>query len=129
MIRSALLQAQLQEALALSSADLHTVVMGEPFVGMVHPCKIYNILSLGLPFLAIGPEESHLTDLAARLPDHRYALTVAHGEDDKLVQLLLNASAEGLLPPSDDLRQLGAAYSQTVLRPRLIQVVQDAVRH
>lgn len=48
---------------SLSAADLHVVVMGEPFVGIVHPCKIYNILSIGVPALYIGPEPSHVTDL------------------------------------------------------------------
>lgn len=49
---------------SLSAADLHVVVMGEPFVGIVHPCKVYNIMSLGTPILYIGPESSHVTDLS-----------------------------------------------------------------
>jgi len=48
---------------SLSAGDLHVVVMGDPFVGIVHPCKIYNILSIGAPVLYIGPEPSHITDL------------------------------------------------------------------
>src|SRR6266536_3343352 len=36
---------------SLSAADLHVVVMGQPFVGLVHPCKIYNILIVGAPVL------------------------------------------------------------------------------
>ena len=40
---------------SLSSADLHVVVMGDPFVGIVHPCKVYNIRTLGIPYLYIGP--------------------------------------------------------------------------
>ena len=50
---------------SLSAADLHAVVMGDPFVGIVHPCKIYNIMALGIPVLYIGPAESHITDLCA----------------------------------------------------------------
>ena len=42
---------------------IHVVVMGDPFVGLIHPCKIYNILRLGTPVLYIGPAESHITDL------------------------------------------------------------------
>ena len=48
---------------SLSAADLHVVVMGDRFVGIVHPCKIYNILTIGAPVLYIGPEPSHITDL------------------------------------------------------------------
>jgi glycosyltransferase involved in cell wall biosynthesis len=48
----------------LSSADLHVVIMGDPFVGLVHPCKVYNIRALGIPFLYIGPAKSHISELA-----------------------------------------------------------------
>ena len=41
---------------SLSAADLHVVVMGEQYVGIVHPCKIYNILAVRRPFLYIGPK-------------------------------------------------------------------------
>ena len=51
---------------SLSAADLHVVVMGENFVGIVHPCKVYNILSIGAPVLYVGPEPSHVTDIAAQ---------------------------------------------------------------
>jgi len=50
-------------AASLSSADLHVVVMGDPFVGLVHPCKVYNIRTLGIPYLYIGPAESHVGGL------------------------------------------------------------------
>src|ERR1044071_10243245 len=51
---------------SLSAADLHVVVMGDEFVGIVHPCKVYNILSIGAPVLYIGPEPSHVTDIASQ---------------------------------------------------------------
>jgi len=60
------------EALAgsLSAADLHLVVMGDAFAGIVHPCKIYNVLAVGSPSLYIGPRESHLTELATFQANH-----------------------------------------------------------
>ena len=51
----------------LSAADLHTVVMGDAFVGIVHPCKLYNILRIGSPFLYIGPKKSHVSEIAGQL--------------------------------------------------------------
>ncbi len=51
---------------SLSAADLHVVVMGEEFVGIVHPCKVYNIMSVGAPVLYIGPQPSHVTDIASQ---------------------------------------------------------------
>lgn len=108
---------------SLSSADLHLVVMGAPFVGMVHPCKVYNILALGLPFLGIGPEECHLTDLGARLSDRRYARIARHGDAAGLVRVLEEASSVGPLPPSAESRALAKEFSQSRLRPRLIDVI------
>lgn len=52
-----------QLADSLSAADLHVVVMGDGFVGLVHPCKIYNLLPLGTPILYIGPDPSPVTQL------------------------------------------------------------------
>lgn len=111
---------------SLSAADLHLVVMGGPFVGIVHPCKIYNILSLGLPWMAVCPPECHLTDLAARLPDRNYALTVAHGETEQTRRLIVEAAKRGSLAPSDDLRRLAAAFAQGPLRRRFVGVVESA---
>ncbi|HET6890938.1 MAG TPA: glycosyltransferase family 4 protein, partial [Pyrinomonadaceae bacterium] len=51
---------------SLSAADLHTVVMGDAFPGIVHPSKVYNILAIGSPFLYIGPKESHITEIASQ---------------------------------------------------------------
>ena len=41
--------------------------MGDQFVGIVHPCKIYNILAVKRPFLYIGPKDSHVSDIIAKL--------------------------------------------------------------
>src|SRR4030095_3648676 len=32
---------------SLWAANLHVVVRGEPFVGIVHPSKVYNIINIG----------------------------------------------------------------------------------
>ncbi len=113
---------------SLSSADLHLVVMGAPFVGIVHPCKIYNILALGLPFLALGPVASHLTDIVARLSDQRYARCVQHGDVNGLIKVLYEAASSGFLPPSAASRELAAEFSQTRLRARMIEVIAAAGR-
>ena len=60
---------------ALSAADLHLVVMGDAFVGIVHPSKVYNILAIGSPFVYIGPAISHVTDIIAQLADPGAAKT------------------------------------------------------
>ncbi len=70
---------------SLSAADLHAVVMGEPFVGLVHPCKIYNILIVGAPVLYIGPRPSHITEILEQGDGDFAQASVQHGEVDRLV--------------------------------------------
>ncbi len=74
---------------SLSAADLHVVVMGEKFVGIVHPCKVYNILAVGAPALYIGPEPSHVTDIASQ---HGTFFRAHHGEVDAVVAAILQAT-------------------------------------
>src|SRR5207302_3410895 len=79
---------------SLSAADLHTVVMGDPFVGTVHPCKIYNILGVGAPVLCIGPEASHLADILAQVGS-AVCTRVAHGDADACVREVRRIAAGG----------------------------------
>jgi colanic acid biosynthesis glycosyl transferase WcaI len=48
---------------SLSAADLHLVSLGNEMSGIVHPCKIYGILSIGRPVLSLGPKESYLNNI------------------------------------------------------------------
>jgi glycosyltransferase involved in cell wall biosynthesis len=69
----------------LSSADLHVVVMGDPFVGIVHPCKIYNVLSVAAPMLYIGPNPSHVTDLIDSMKNGHFCAAARHGDVNRVV--------------------------------------------
>ena len=73
---------------SLSAADLHVVVMGDEFVGIVHPCKIYNILSIGAAVLYIGPPASHVTDIASQ---HGLFYLARHGDVDAVVKAVAEA--------------------------------------
>jgi colanic acid biosynthesis glycosyl transferase WcaI len=53
---------------SLSAADLHVMLMGDPFVGIVHPCKINKVLAVTRPFLYVGPRESHIGNIIAQVP-------------------------------------------------------------
>lgn len=70
---------------SLAVADLHAVVMGEKYVGIVHPCKIYGILASGKPFILVGPEKSHVGDIRR---DHKLGYQVDHGAADKLCRVI-----------------------------------------
>jgi len=109
---------------SLSAADLHVVVMGDPMVGIVHTCKIYNIMCIGAPVLYIGPSESHVMDIAA---GNGIPLASAnHGDVDRVVHRIL-ASANR---PAPDPRMVerGRSFHQDQLVPRFADLV-EAVAH
>ena len=99
---------------SLSAADLHTVVMGEKFVGIVHPCKVYNILSVGAPVLYIGPQPSHVTDVASQ--QGKFFLT-SHGDVDAVVAAILEAAQFRE-------RQPVTPFAKQNLLPQLIEVIE-----
>jgi colanic acid biosynthesis glycosyl transferase WcaI len=107
---------------SLSAADLHVVVMGEPFVGIVHPCKVYNIMSVGTPVLYIGPQPSHVTDIAAK-QQHKFSIT-SHGDVEGVTTAILNHGSSRI--DTDQIR-LHPCRSVALL-PRfigLIEALQD----
>lgn len=112
---------------SLGAADLHLVAMGNAFVGLVHPCKVYNLLSMGLPFVFIGPEESHLGDLLKELGPTAGCASVRHGDGAALARLIQERMAQ---PQSDPvrLRQVGAKFRESVLAPAHAKIVVEAGR-
>ena len=97
---------------SLSAADLHVVVMGEKFVGIVHPCKVYNILTVGAPVLYIGPGPSHVTDIASQ--QGKFFLT-HHGDTESVVAAILEAT-------QCHERQPLTSFAKQNLLPQLIEV-------
>ena len=100
---------------SLSAADLHVVVMGDKFVGIVHPCKVYNVISIGAPALYIGPSPSHVTDIAS-LPQGRFFIA-AHGDVDAVTAAILDA-----MQPHE--RQPVGSFAKHTLLPQLIDVIE-----
>jgi colanic acid biosynthesis glycosyl transferase WcaI len=76
-------------AASLSAADLHEVVMGDAFVGIVHPSKVYNIRRLGIPFLYVGPSRGPVADLN---PEGSFR----HGDAAGVADFIEAAAKEGL---------------------------------
>lgn len=99
---------------SLSAADLHVIVMGDAFAGIVHPCKIYNIMSVGAPALYIGPTPSHITDL-----DHRGMFVTHHGDVAGVVSRIL----EGKTRIPTEVRPQ-TQFSKHTLLPELIDVLE-----
>jgi glycosyltransferase involved in cell wall biosynthesis len=114
------------EALAgsLSAADLHVVVMGDSFVGIVHPCKIYNVLAVGAPFLYVGPKDSHVVDLVDAGNGKIAAFMARHDDVEGIFQQILAARNSTPMP------RIGCAgeFSKQVLLPRMIDVIENVQR-
>lgn len=111
---------------SLSAADLHTVVLGEPFVGMIHPCKIYNILTVGAPVLYVGPEPSHLADILAGMAGSPHTARVAHGRPDEAVAQIRRIAALGTRGDRELFARTAAKFSVHTLRPQQVQLVEEA---
>lgn len=108
---------------SLSAADLHVVVMGDPLVGIVHTCKIYNIMCIGAPVLYVGPSQSHVMDIAA---GNGIPLASAnHGDVDRVVaRILAGASANAGPLPDRRMIERGRGFHQHQLVPRFADLVE-----
>jgi len=105
---------------SLSAADLHVVLMGDPFVGIIHPCKVYNILAVGKPFLYIGPRESHVADILAMLPGLGYAHQ--HGDVDRVVDSIVRACSQRSNVAT---RVIAGQFSSQRLLPELVYAIEE----
>jgi len=107
---------------SLSAADLHVVVMGDKYVGIVHPCKIYNVLAVGIPFLYIGPIESHVQDIISQTRSRAYAAT--HGDVDAVTASILRAM-RSTRDVSAGRCQTSHEFSSDVLIRQLISAIEQ----
>lgn len=109
-------------ASSLSAADLHVVVMGERFTGIVHPCKIYNILRIGGPVLYIGPPESHITAIANQFKtDHIFV--ARHGDSNSIAEQIRALAKQRTVTSAFPL----SAFSKLQLLPQMVSFVELAM--
>jgi glycosyltransferase involved in cell wall biosynthesis len=85
---------------SLSAADVHLVSVGDPVVGVVHPCKVYGAMALRRPILLLGPDPCHVSDL---IRDHGIGWRIAHGDVDGAVATIRQI----LAAPPQELRAMG----------------------
>jgi hypothetical protein len=98
--------------------------MGDAMLGLVHPCKIYNMLAVAAPVIYIGPKPSHVTEILDRLGDGYPSIRVAHGEADILAEQIKNLRQRtaGCRPPSS--MEVTASFSKGILLPQLIAALE-----
>lgn len=111
-------------AASLSAADLHVVLMGAPFVGLVHPCKLYNILRVGAPLLYLGPRPSHVTD-ALHGSDYPWRWA-PHGDIETVVDHIRYFAGRAAAGHKTRLPGHGTQFTKHRLLPKLIQVIESA---
>ena len=114
-----------QLAGALSAADLHLTVMGNPFVGLVHPCKVYNILRVGSPLLYIGPEPSHVSEILHELGGSFHGGWARHGEVDRVIQVILELKRTVIGINRELHPKLTNRFSKETLLPQLITTLES----
>ena len=105
---------------SLSAADLHVVVMGDAFVGLVHPCKIYNILNVAAPVLYIGPRPSHLSEMLDSLSGRHPCAAAAHGEVENIVQSIQQIRRQSSGAPPRVPPPLQLSCSKDAVLPKLL---------
>jgi colanic acid biosynthesis glycosyl transferase WcaI len=110
---------------SLSAADLHTVVMGDAFTGIIHPCKIYNVLAIGSPFLYIGPDQSHVIDIVGHLGANDSARVAKHGAVDRVVSEILEAAQGARTLQRANEIILAKRFSMGALLPRMIESLES----
>jgi colanic acid biosynthesis glycosyl transferase WcaI len=108
---------------SLSAADLHVAVMGDKFVGILHPCKIYNVLAVRRPFLYIGPAESHVRDIIDQAGAGAYFSS--HGDVDDVVANILRAM-RSTVGVSLQAVELGQRFSKELLIRQMILTIEQS---
>ncbi len=108
---------------SLSAADLHVVVMGDPFVGMIHPCKIYNVLLVGAPILYLGPVDSHIRDIFAEIQDPTHLHQVRHGDVESMLRTIQKAADTGTRGSIERFRQIVDRFGAASLLGRTLDLI------
>jgi len=94
-------------------------------VGVIHPCKIYNILRVGSPLLYIGPEPSHISEILQALNGKPPCAWAQHGEVERVIEHIV-ASKKGMVEPNGGRCAPSAEkFSKEELLPRLVEVLEE----
>jgi hypothetical protein len=109
---------------SLSAADLHVVVMGDLFTGIVHPCKIYNILEIGSPVLYVGPTTSHVVDVVSKLEDQDLICSARHGDVETVAGYILAGAQTLNGRRSASAVKVAATFSRDALVPRVVGLIE-----
>lgn len=118
-----------QLAGVLSAADLHLVVMGNQFVGLVHPCKIYNLLRVNAPILYMGPKPSHISETLDHVNGWLPSGWAPHGDPRQAMMTILELKQIVSQNGRKDLEPLDGRFSKATLLPRMVSLMESINRN
>ncbi len=101
------------------------MVLGDAFVGLIHPCKIYNALAVGAPILYIGPESSHLSEILVALGS-RVCARLGHGDVDGCATQISRMAGENRRGETERYETVTAQFSQRVLLAAMMAELERA---
>lgn len=105
----------------LSAADLHVVTMGNGMAGVVHPCKVYNILNVGTPVLYIGPQPGPVSEVLSGLNGRVRWGAAEHGDVAGAAEVIRGFWREaGVRSWAGGDAEVRARFSRRTLLPRLV---------
>ena len=90
-----------------------------------HPCKIYNVLSVGAPVIYIGPETSHVTEILEGLQPRHPSIGVRHGAVEVLTSQIKQLRAETMGHDRQPHEEAAKCYSQATLLPQLVAILEN----
>ena len=114
-----------QLAGVLSTADLHLVVMGNPFVGLVHPCKAYNLLRVNAPIFYMGPKPSHISEMLDQINDQLPNGWAPHGNSRQAVKTILELKQITSQTDRKESKLLDGCFSKEILLPRMVALIES----
>ncbi len=109
---------------SLSAADAHVVVMGEAMVGLVHPCKIYNMMAVGGTVVYIGPERSHITEILDEPGGDFRAIRVGHADGESLAAQIRAHRLNWGGPRNPQAAGVTKKFSKAAWLPKLIAIIE-----
>jgi colanic acid biosynthesis glycosyl transferase WcaI len=109
---------------SLSAADLHAVTMGNAFVGIVSPSKIYNVIAIDSPVLYIGPERSHVREAFDAIECEHLLYAATHNDVERVVAHVVEAAR---IVKVDRIRRSYSRFSRDRLIPALVAAITDEI--
>jgi colanic acid biosynthesis glycosyl transferase WcaI len=106
----------------LSAADAHVVIQHEAYTGLLHPSKIYNILSVGVPIVYIGPPKSHIGEILSTTSAECWSFMLNNGDVDRFIRCVGELKLVGRTHASSEVT-FAHQFSQEVLLPRMASLL------